>query len=181
MRYAGTRTQRIPIRSKPFFLQVQAPVQERVRPLGHGVAQEHADLTILDLSQAARVLPTDSARKNSLLAKPRIVDHPYPIVASQHRRHCLLMFSHHRIFIPARRDQKALPGAHATRAHLPGDGLGVLLTRVRQKPSNLCFYKDLHFLASHVIQVAAQEVPQEQGRLSQFCFGHSQPSRSLFG
>ncbi len=172
MRYAGTRTQRIPIRSKPFFLQVQAPVQERVRPLGHGVAQEHADLTILDLPQAARVLPTDSARKNSLLAKPRIVDHPYPIIAPQHLRHPMLMFSHHRIFIPARRDQKALPGAHATRAHLPGDGLGVLLTRVRQKPSNLCFYKDLHFLASHVIQVAAQEVPQEQGRLSQFCFGH---------
>ena len=121
-------------------------------------------MTVLDLSQAARVLPTDSARKNSLLAKPRIVDHQYPIVAPQPL--------HPRIFVPACGDQKTLHGAHTTRAHLPGDGLGVLLTRVRQKPPNICFYKGLHFLASHVIPVAAQEVPQEQGRLSQFCFGH---------
>jgi hypothetical protein len=180
-RHMGASTQRSPLRIKPFLLQVKPPVQKGVRYARHGVAEEHANLAVFHLAQGSGVLPAHPTGENSLLAKPRIVDHEYPVVRPQQLGDHRLMFGHDGLFIPPGRDQKALQGPHATVPHLPGDRLGVLLVRIREKAPNISLRKNLHFFPSQMTAIAFQETPEPQDRLTQFRSRHHSSSRSLRG
>lgn len=62
---------------RPVVRQIQPPIDQRVAEAA-GIAEEHADLAVLDAPRRAGILPPDADRVRSLLQKPRFIDDKPP-------------------------------------------------------------------------------------------------------
>jgi hypothetical protein len=116
--------------------QVELPVQER-RTQRRRIGQEHPDLSVLDPSRRARVLPGHPGGLGALLQEPRLIDHQHTPGVAQVLHDILTQIITDQVSIPVGRHQQPL---HPIRAGLPspfGQRPGVLTLHRRQQTTHV--------------------------------------------
>ncbi len=113
----------------PLLGQVERTIEQGVA-VAAGVAEEDADLAVLDPPRRARVLPLHPGRLRAFLEKPGLVQHEHRALVAQVRRHIGLQVIPDGISIPVCPAEEVL---HPVRCRITGD-LG-------QLPAVLALYR----------------------------------------
>jgi hypothetical protein len=100
------RTAPIPV-ARPHHRHIQLPVDQRP-PLGRGITQKSADLTVLSTPSRTRILSLHTSRTEPLLQETSLVNDQHPVRVAQVLHHVLTHVVANQIRIPCRTLQEIL-------------------------------------------------------------------------